>query len=177
MTRTHIASLLVLIVAVPAAIAGSFFASSAKTSYFKTSSFTTSYFKTSNVKPCFIAGAAAYQISGSASANTTVRIDNTAANPSLRMQLVDDPAAADFVLVDDNDSGDACKNATAINSIRVDPAALAADLTVALSQAPADYKIYVRSANFSEQDAAALFAVIWKDSAKTGSGRKIAERN
>ena len=61
MTRTHIASLIVLVVAVPAATAGSFFASSAK--------------------PCFIAGAAGYRISGSASANFTVRIDNTAAQP------------------------------------------------------------------------------------------------
>jgi hypothetical protein len=33
---------------------------------------------------------------------------------------------------------------------------------VVLSRQPADYTIYVRSASFSEQDAAALFAVIWK---------------
>jgi hypothetical protein len=36
-------------------------------------------------------------------------------------------------------------------------------MTVALSREPADYKIYVRSATFSQQDAAALFAVIWQD--------------
>jgi hypothetical protein len=41
MTRTHIAALVVLVVAVPAATAGSFFASSAK--------------------PCFIAGASGYR--------------------------------------------------------------------------------------------------------------------
>ena len=52
-----------------------------------------------------------------------MRIDNTAASPSLRMQVVDDPAAADFVLVDDGDAADACKAATAIKSIRLDPAA------------------------------------------------------
>lgn len=162
MTRTHIVSLLVLIVAVPAAAASSFFASSAKTS---------------NVKPCFIAGTAGYQLSGSTTADYTVRIDNTTPSPNLRMQLVDDPAAADFVLVDDGDAADACNTAPAIKSIRIDPAASHADLTIALSRAAANYKIYVRSANFSEQDAAALFAVIWQDSRKTGLRRAFAERH
>ena len=157
MTRAHIATLMVLIVAVPAATASSFFVSSAK--------------------PCFIAGNAGYALSGSAAANYTVRIDNTAAKPSLRMQVVDDPAAADFVLVDDSDADSACKAATAVESIRVDSAAAKPNLTVALSRAPADYKIYVRSANYSEQDAAALFAVIWLNANKTGSVREFAERH
>src|ERR1019366_9949427 len=101
---------------IPAATAGSFFASSAK--------------------PCFIAGNAGYRISDSASANFTVRLDNTAAQPNLRMQLVDDSAAADFVLVDDGDAVNACTGATAIQSIRLDPAAANADLPVTLSRAP-----------------------------------------
>ena len=158
MTRTHVAALIVLVVAIPAATAGSFLASSAQ--------------------PCFSAGAAGYRISDSAAANFTVRIDNTAAQPDLRMQLVDDSAAADFVLVDDGDAVNACTGATAIQSIRLDPAAANADLTVSLSRAPADYKIYVRSAGFSQQDAAALFAVIWQTARKTaGSGREFAARN
>ena len=144
MTRTHIAALLVLAAAIPAAAAGSFFAPSDK--------------------PCFVAGAAGYRISDSASANFTVRIDNAAAKPDLRMQLVDDPAAADFVLVDDGDTATPAP-ARRRQSIRIDPAAANADLTVALSRAPADYKIYVRSASFSQQDAAALFAVIWQTAA------------
>ena len=147
MTRTHICSLLVLIVAIPAAAAGSFF--------------------TSSTKPCFVADNAGYEISGSAAANYTVRIDNTAASPNLRMQIVDDPAAADFVLVDDGDAGEACKTAGTISSIRVDPMAAQPDMTVALSRTAADTKIYVRSANYSEQDAAALFAVIWQNARKT----------
>ena len=61
MTRTHIAALLVLAVAVPAAIAGSFNAS--------------------NDAPCFVAGNAGYRKSDNASANITVRIDNAAAKP------------------------------------------------------------------------------------------------
>ena len=88
MTRTHVAALLVLAAAIPAATAASFFASSDK--------------------PCFIAGATGYRISDSASANVTVRIDNAAAKPDLRLQLVDDAAAADFVLVDDGDAVNAC---------------------------------------------------------------------
>jgi hypothetical protein len=157
MTRTHIVSLMVLIVAVPAAAAGSFFASSAK--------------------PCFVADNAGYQLSAAASANYTVRIDNTAPTPSLRMQVVDDPAAADFVLVDDSDAENTCKAAAAIKSVRVDSAALNADLTVALSRAEADTKIYVRSVNFSEQDAAALFAVIWQNTHRAGLRREFAERH
>ena len=158
MTRTHIAALIVLVVAIPAATAGSFFSL--------------------NDKPCFIAGAAGYRISDSASANFTVRIDNTAAQPNLRMQLVDDSAAADFVLVDDGDAVNACTGLTAIKSIRLDPAAANADLPVTLSRAPAAYKIYVRSASFSQQDAAALFAVIWQTARQTAdSGREFAARN
>jgi hypothetical protein len=42
----------------------------------------------------------------------------------------------------------------------------------------AAYKIYVRSASFSQQDAAALFAVIWQIARKTtDSGREFAARN
>jgi len=170
MTRAHLVSLMAFIIAIPAATAGSYFASGAQPSFGKTS----------NDKPCFIAGSAGYKISGSASADYTVRIDNAAVTPSLRMQLVDDPAAADFVLVDDGDAADACAAATAVNTIRIDPAAPKPDLTVALSRANADYKIYVHSANYTEQDAAALFAVIWQAARKTGQisypGRAFAER-
>jgi hypothetical protein len=157
MTRTYVISLMALVVAVPTATAGSFFASSAK--------------------PCFIADLVGYELSGAKSASITVRIDNAAANPDLRIQVVEDSAAADFVLVDDGDATDACQAATAVKSIRIDPAAANADLTVALSRQAADYKIYVRSAKYTEQDAAALFAVIWQNAAKTGSRRELAERH
>ena len=66
----------------------------------------------------------------------------------------------------------------AVQSIHLDPAAAKADLTVALSRAPARYKIYVHSASFTQQDAAALFAVIWQTAGKTASsGREFAARN
>jgi hypothetical protein len=155
---TRIASLLALIIAVPAA--------------------TVSYFASRpSPKPCFVTGTAAYQMSGSAAANYTVRIDNNTPRPSLRMQLVDDAAAADFVLVDDSDANEACEAASVVKSIRLDPAAPKPDMTVALSRAPADYKIYVKSASFSAQDAAAMFAVIWKNARRAGlTGREFAAR-
>jgi hypothetical protein len=153
MQRTHVVLLMAVIVAVPAAATSSFFAA--------------------NTKPCFSAGRAGYEFTGSASATHTIRIDNATATPSLRMQIVDDPTAADFVLVDDGDTTYACNGVSAIESIRIDPAAAKPgakpSITVALSRAPADYKIYVKSANYSEQDGAALFAVILQNAGKTGS--------
>jgi hypothetical protein len=161
MTRTHLAALLVLAAAIPAATAAaSFFTSS-----------------TSSNVPCFFAGNTGYRISD-AGADLTVRIDNAAAAPDLRLQLTDDAAAADFVLVDDGDAGSACTGATAMQSIRLVPREGHADLTVALSRAPAPHKIYVHSAAFSQQDAAAVFAAIWRNGRKTaGSSRELVARD
>lgn len=160
MTRTHIAALLALAAAIPAATA-SFFASSSP-----------------SARPCFFAGNTGYRMADRGGADLTVRIDNASAAPDLRLQLIDDAAAADFVLVDDGDAGSACAGATAIRTIRRDPQEGPADLTVALSRAPARYKIYVHSTAFSQQDAAALFAAIWRNSRKTaGSGRELAARD
>ena len=156
MKRAHVISLMALAVAVPAATAGSFFSPSA-----------------SPAKPCFAAGNAAYELSSSAAADYIVRIDNAAAKPSLRLQLVDDPAAADFVMVDDGDATQACSGAASLKTVRVDAAAEQPDLTVTLSRADADTKIYVRSASFSEQDAAALFAVIWQNTRRAGASRQV----
>ena len=154
MKRTHIIALMALVVAIPAAAASSFFATTAKTSG-----------KISG-KPCFAAGNAGYEISADTTPNYTVRIDNAAASPNLRMQIVDDPAAADFVLVDDGDTGAACEATTAINTIRIDPQSANPDLTVVLVRTNAAYRIYVHSVNYTEQDAAALFAVIWQNTIK-----------
>ena len=154
------------------ATAGSFFASSAKT--FRANTFDA---KTLDAKPCFTAGNTGYALTGSASANFTVRIDNATARPDLALQLVDDAAAADFVLVDDGDAADACQATSAIKSIRIAAATAKADLTVTLSRAAANTKIYVRSANYSDEDAAALFAAIWHDARKAGVPREFAEHH
>jgi hypothetical protein len=146
MTRTRIVSLLALVVAIPAAAAaGSSFFSSAP-------------------QPCFMADTGAYRLSARGTANYTIRIDNDAAQPDLRLQLVEDSAQADFVLVDDGDALDACRDASVVKSVRVDAAAATPDMTVTLSKQASEgsHKIYVHSANFTEQDAAALFAAVWK---------------
>jgi hypothetical protein len=161
MKRPQVAALLVLIVVLPAAAAGSFFASRSK--------------------PCFIAGNIGYRISDKSSADLAVRIDNAAAKPDLRMQLVDDSSAADFVLVDDATAVNSCAGVATVKSVRLDAKAQKPDLTVTLSRAPAAYKIYVRSAEFSQADAAALFAAIWqnarKDARQLGSGHEFAARD
>ncbi len=100
MKRSHVAALLVVVVAVPAAAAGSFFASRSK--------------------PCFIAGNVGYRIARTSSADLTVRIDNASAKPDLRMQLVEDSAAADFVLVDDAVSANSCASVAAVKTVRLD---------------------------------------------------------
>jgi hypothetical protein len=155
MRRIHVFSLLALTVAVPAATAGSFFGSDAK--------------------PCFAAGHDGYTLSGSPSATHVVRVDNNAANPNLRMQLVDDAAIADFVLVDDSDADNSCTGTAAVESIGIDSTAAKPDLTVVLSRQPADYKIYVHSTHYTAQDAAALFAVIWQKARNAGSLRAFAK--
>jgi hypothetical protein len=118
--------------------------------------------------PCFTAGTSTFQMSSTAfSPDYRVKIDGHVARPDLRMHLVDTPETADFVLVDDFSSveGNACKAWTAVKTIKVDSEASSPDLTISLSnQAPGtdDFKLYVHSARFSHQDAAALFAVMWK---------------
>ena len=158
MQRAHFISLMAVVIAIPAATAASSFLSSDATAD----------------KPCFAAGNAAYEVSRGASADYTVRIDNTAVSPSLRMQIVDDPAAADFVLVDEDDAAQVCKEAASIKTIRIDAAAAAPDVTVSMTRSAADYKVFVKSATFTDEDAAALFAVIWRNTRKTGAGLAFA---
>jgi fructose-specific component phosphotransferase system IIB-like protein len=153
MRRIPIVSLLALAALVPGVAAMSHFSADGKVT---------------SAKPCFVSGNAGYQFSAS-NARHIVRIDNTAAKPQLRMQLVDDPAAADFVLVDDSDATMACTGVTVVEIINIDAAAQNPDLTVAVSREPADYKIYLHSDVYTEQDAAALAAVIWQNAGRTGA--------
>jgi hypothetical protein len=158
MQRAHFISLMAVVIAVPAATAASSFLAS----------------DASAAKPCFAAGKAAYEVSRGVAADYTVRIDNAAVSPSLRMQIVDDPAAADFVLVDDEDAMLACKTAASIKTIRIDATAAEPDVTVAMTRGAADYKVFVKSAAFTDEDAAALFAVIWRNARKSGAGLAFA---
>src|ERR1700721_994394 len=86
--------------------------------------------------PCFAAGSATYRVSATApKPDYDVKIDNRAAHPDLHLQLTDDPAAADFVLVDDFDAAatNACCTSLPLKTIRVDDDAPRPDLTISLA--------------------------------------------
>ena len=85
----------------------------------------------------------------------------------LRMRLVDRPEIADFVLVDDFSGAehDACRSSTPIQTVKLDAERPTPDVTVSLSAEPGrrrSTRIYVHSVRFSQQDAAALLAAMWK---------------
>src|SRR5260221_5386546 len=117
--------------------------------------------------PCFASGASTYQIVANAPApDYRIRIDSRPTHADLRMQLVDRAEHADFVLVDDFSDGEprTCKSSTPIRTVTLDGDAGKPDVTVHLSADAkgADYRLYVHSVRFSQQDAAALLAAMWK---------------
>jgi hypothetical protein len=135
--------------------------------------------RSADAVPCFTAGAAAYRVSGNAEpADYTVRVDHAAGVlADLRMQFVDDPTDADFVLVDDAPGGDAnaCPAAADIKSIRITDDETRPDVTVSVDDGRTpDYRVYVHSAQYSHAEAAALLAVMWKDD---GRRRHLASRD
>jgi hypothetical protein len=114
---------------------------------------------------CLAAGSLTYRISRSASvADLRVKIDPQASNPDLRAQLVDDVASADFALVDDTSAAPAaaCARSGLNKIVRITTDPGPADLTVALSSEPADapLRLYVHSAWFGPEHAAALYAAM-----------------
>ena len=127
-----------------------------------------STFAPSKQNLCFASGATTYQIARNAAApDFRIKIADDTAHADLRMQLVDRAEIADFVLVDDfsADEPAPCRSATPIRTVALDAEATKPDVTVRLSAAAgtSDYKIYVHSVRFSQQDAAALLAAMWKN--------------
>jgi hypothetical protein len=91
------------------------------------------------------------------------------------LQVVDNRAAADFMLIDDSGSAGSCCDG---EHIRINGGVAHPALDLSLSRTPPKHKIYVRFANFSEHDAAALFAVMWRKAhGGPATSRKIAARN
>ena len=114
---------------------------------------------------CLASGAATYRIAQQTAApDFRVKVANDTPQPDLRMQRVDRAELADFVLVDDLNAGGhtSCRSSAPVRTVVLDSGAAEPDVTVRLSNEPADYKIYVHSVRFSQQDAAALLAAIWK---------------
>ena len=156
MTRSHLSLLLALAIAGPALAPAA------------------APYLTNKSSTCFSVGGDGYRLTAQRDADYTIRIVDGAAPADLTMQIVDNPATADFVLVDGADNFGACSDTRAIRTIRIDPQASDPDLTIALAPATdaADYRIYAQSAEFSQQDAAALFAVM----SKAGRKRDLAAR-
>lgn len=116
---------------------------------------------------CFASGSATYRIApDAATPDFRVKIADNAARSDLKMQLVDRPEIADFVLVDDFSAREQapCRSSAPVQTVTLDTGELTPDVTVNLSadNGAADYKIYVHSVRYSQQDAAALLAAMWK---------------
>jgi hypothetical protein len=77
----------------------------------------------------------------------------------VRVQILENAAAADFAVVDDVDSSetDACESTAATLSVAVSARRSGSAPVIYLSpDGPADYRIFVRSKRFTARDAAAL---------------------
>jgi hypothetical protein len=106
---------------------------------------------------CLTIGSTTYRLAAGG-ADVVVRIDPSAAAPSLRIALAGAPEEADFVLVDDGAAPN-CRTAGNVKAVGL-AGGMPADLTVGLTGGggPADYRIYVRSRWIAPETAAALFA-------------------
>jgi hypothetical protein len=120
------------------------------------------YFTAAPQGPCFNTGTTAYRVSSTLAPDYRVRVDGHIHRAHLRVHMVDTPDKADFVLIDDVSGvpGSAC--GPLVKTISLAGEARPADMIVGLAAdaASADYKLYVRSTRFSQDDAAALFAVL-----------------
>lgn len=140
-----------------------------------------SSFAPSSDTRCFNSGAATYRIEDrAATPDFRIKIASNAPRPDLRMQLVDSPEIADFVLVDDFSASDPvpCRSSTPIQTVAMNDGATTPDVTVKLSAdgRAADYRIYVHSVRYSQQDAAALLAAMWKAEQRRDVTASIARR-
>jgi hypothetical protein len=82
---------------------------------------------------------------------------------TVRVQIVDDPALADFAVVDgaepdepDAAEGAGCTTSDNVRYIGISAFSAGSEPVIYLSTEPGDYRVYVSSATFTAQDAAAL---------------------
>jgi len=78
---------------------------------------------------------------------------------TVRVQILDSAASADFAVIDDIDNAEAgaCQTNTSPQLVAISPSPSAATQVIYLApDGPADYRIFVSSKTFSARDAAAL---------------------
>lgn len=126
-------------------------------------------FVVSAERSCMGTGIYGYHFSSTAVLpDFTVKVSAHAVVPDLRIRLVSDPRQADLLLADgvSPSSMRVCKQRSglSVTTIKVSKFAVIPDTTVQLSRSNflADHKLFVASEIFSEEEAAALFAVIWE---------------
>ena len=99
-----------------------------------------------------------------------VKVSETAIAPDFTFKIVHDPREADLVFVDDHEKADVfvtkAKSALAAKTIKVSATSIVPDISVKIANDPIlpDYKIYVSSAHFTKEEAAAIFAIYLKAS-------------
>jgi hypothetical protein len=93
-------------------------------------------------------------------ADLHVAFTDDPARATVRVQIIDDADAADFVLIDDAPGAEAgaCQSTTAPRLVAISDRSSAGGGPVIhlSSNGPADYRIYVHSQILSQRDAAAL---------------------
>ncbi|MCG6206487.1 hypothetical protein LPW26_17705 [Rhodopseudomonas sp. HC1] len=112
-------------------------------------------------QPCIAAGDQIVRIAPSAwMAQLHVGFTDDPARANVRVQIVDDPDAADFAVSDDSGSDEAGACAATPDSrliaIAAHPSAAEPVIYLTRESGAADYRIYVRSSRFTEREAAAL---------------------
>jgi hypothetical protein len=111
-------------------------------------------------RPCIAVGDEALQIASAPwHADLHVSFTDDPAAATVRVQLSDSAAAADFAVVDDVDSSEtsACEVTPATQFVAISADRSQSAPVIYLSQdGPADYRIFVRSRTFTAREAAAL---------------------
>ncbi|WP_291868892.1 hypothetical protein [Bradyrhizobium sp.] len=111
-------------------------------------------------RPCIAIGEGSVQIAAMPwQAQSHVSFTRDPALATVRVQLTDNAAAADFAVLDDVDGTEAsgCEVTAATRFVAISAIASASGPVIHLSpHGPADYRIFVSSKRFSARDAAAL---------------------
>jgi hypothetical protein len=125
-----------------------------------------------DVHPCISTAEAAVELAELPwQASRLVSFTGDPSRATVRVQIVDDPAVADFAVVDDGVSreSDTCTGLGPTRFIGIGDAA--APTLIYLSRDDnADYRIYVRSRNFTLREAAALIVGAHTDQMQTAVG-------
>lgn len=124
-------------------------------------------------RPCIAIGEASLRIASMPwHADLHVAFTDDPALATVRVQITDNAEAADFAVIDDVDNAEAsaCEANPATRFVAVSANPKTSWPVIYLSRdGPADYRIFVKSRNFSQRDAAALIV-----GANDGHGRLTA---